>query len=196
MYELIILSLLMRARLHGYLIAKITNDQIGPWAKLSSGTMYTILARLEQAGLIAVVPPEHEAAPGDRRARTFTITEEGRKRFHQLMMDTSFNLGEYDKVFRYKMVYSDLLRPAERLLLLNHYINYCQTTMLYLQSEREALAYELGEQEQAVYLGNAVNVMQHLEHQWQGELDWVRALRERELTTQDAPASSDGGVEE
>ena len=30
MYELIILSLLMRFPLHGYLMMKITNDQIGP----------------------------------------------------------------------------------------------------------------------------------------------------------------------
>ena len=55
MYELIILSLLMRWPMHGYLIAKVTNDQIGPWAKLSSGTMYTILARLEAENLIEAV---------------------------------------------------------------------------------------------------------------------------------------------
>src|SRR5579859_4859579 len=121
MYELIILSLLMRFPLHGYLMMKITNDQIGPWARISSGTLSTILSKLEQAGLIAVLPQGGHAAPGDRRARTYTITEEGRKRFHQLMMDTSSNLGEYSKFFHHKMTYFDLLRPAERLLLINHY---------------------------------------------------------------------------
>ena len=59
MYELIILSLLMRMPMHGYLIVKITNDQIGPWAKISSGTLSTILNKLEQTGLIAVISPEN-----------------------------------------------------------------------------------------------------------------------------------------
>jgi Transcriptional regulator PadR-like family len=72
-YELIILSLLMREPMHGYLIAKVTNDQIGPWARLSSGTMYTILARLEADGLIAT-PGAAVAAgawpKGQPRART------------------------------------------------------------------------------------------------------------------------------
>lgn len=53
MYELIILSLLMRSPSHVYLIVKITNDQIGPWAKISSGTLYPLLTRMEQVGLIA-----------------------------------------------------------------------------------------------------------------------------------------------
>ena len=67
MYELIILSLLMRWPMHGYLIVKVTNDQIGPWAKMSSGTLYTILSRLEQTGLIAVIPQE-KAGNSSRRS--------------------------------------------------------------------------------------------------------------------------------
>ncbi len=54
MYELIILSLLMNGPLHGYLIAKITNDIIGPWAKVSNGTLYPLLAKLEKSGYIAI----------------------------------------------------------------------------------------------------------------------------------------------
>ncbi len=61
--------------------------------------MYTILSKLEQTGLIAILPQEGGNPRGDRRMRTFAITEEGRKRFHQLMMDTSSNLGEYQKLF-------------------------------------------------------------------------------------------------
>ena len=53
MYELIILSLLMREPIHGYLISKIINDIIGPIAKVSHGWLYPRLAKLEQEGLIA-----------------------------------------------------------------------------------------------------------------------------------------------
>ena len=181
MYELIILSLLMRFPIHGYLIMKITNDQIGPWARISSGTLSTILGKLEQAGLIAVLPQERDLARGDRRVRTFTITEEGRKRFHQLMMDTSSNLGEYQKFFHHKMTYFDLLRPDERLLLVNHYINYCQTTILHRQTEMDSIVYELADHPNPAFLENLLRVMKHIVQQWQAELDWIRSIREQEF---------------
>ncbi len=191
MYELIILSLLMRFPIHGYLIMKITNDQIGPWARISSGTLSIILGKLEQIGLIAVLPQERDLARGDRRVRTFTITEEGRKRFHQLMMDTSSNLGEYQKFFHHKMTYFDLLRPDERLLLVNHYINYCQTTILHRQTEMDSIVYELADHPDPAFLENLLRVMKHIVQQWQAELDWIRSIREQEfLETTSSPADS------
>ena len=174
MYELIILSLLMRMSMHGYLIVKVTNDLIGPWARISSGSLSTILNELEQRGLIA----SPRQVRGGRQARVFTITEEGRKRFHQLMMDTSSNLGEYQKFFHRKLEYFDLLRPNERLLLLNHYINYCQATILHRQTERESLLHELADHPNPAFLENVVRVMRHVEEQWEAELEWARGVRE------------------
>jgi DNA-binding PadR family transcriptional regulator len=181
MYELIILSLLMRMPMHGYLIVKITNDQIGPWAKISSGTLSTILNKLEQTGLIAVIPQGGDQARRVRHLRTYMITEEGRKRFRQLMMDTSSNLGDYQKFFHYKMVYLDLLRSDERVLLMNHYINYCQTTILHIQTEMDGLVHELADHPTPAFLENLLRVMKHIVQQWQEEFDWVRGVREEEL---------------
>ncbi len=189
MYELIILSLLMRWPIHGYLIVKIINDQIGPWAKISSGTLSTILSKMEQANLIVVSPQEH--AKGDRRSKTFTITEEGRKRFHQLMMDMASNLGDYQRFIHYKMVYFDLLRPEERLLLMNHYINYCQTSILHIQTEMASLVHELADSSTPTYLENLLRVMKHIEQQWQSELDWIKGIREQELTQIELSSAQD-----
>jgi DNA-binding PadR family transcriptional regulator len=193
MYELIVLSLLMRWPMHGYLIVKVTNDQIGPWAKISSGTLYTILARLEETGMIIVVPQEHGSARGDRRSRTFAITQEGRKRFHQVMMDTSSNLGDYQRIFNYKYAYLDLLRPHERMLLLNHYLNYCQTTILHLQTEREALRNEVAAN--PAFLERLIILMTHQEQQWQQELEWARAVREREAAASDVTNATNSDAE-
>ena len=187
MYELIILSLLMRFPIHGYLMMKITNDQIGPWARISSGTLSTILAKMEQMGLIAVLPEEPNNTRADRRARVYTITGEGRKRFHQLMMDTSSNLGEYQKFFHHKMTYFDLLRLDERLLLLNHYINYCQATILHSQTEMDSIVYELADHPNPAFLENLLRVMKHILQQWQAELDWIRGIREQELSKMATP---------
>jgi DNA-binding PadR family transcriptional regulator len=191
MYELIILTLLMRGPMHGYLIAKVTNDQIGPWAKLSSGTMYTILARLEADGLIEAVPDggaDARRRRGHRRARTFAITELGRKQFHQIMMDTSSNLGDYQRLFLLKFSYLDLLTSEERLLLLNHYVNYCQTTILHLQTEMDNIVHELAGHPNEAYPQSILEVMGHVARQWEAEREWVSGIRDRELAARNGAA--------
>ena len=83
MYELIILSHLMLQPAHGYMIASIINDMIGPYARISNGRLYPLLAQMEKSGLIK---PYSEASAGqqsDRQLRTYEITEAGRKRFYE-----------------------------------------------------------------------------------------------------------------
>ena len=188
MYELIILSLLMRFPLNGYLIVKIANDQIGPWAKISGGSLYPLLNRMEREGLIAVQPRPDEAGGNGHHSRVFTITDAGRRRFHQLIMDMSSASGDYQRIFRYKLISLDLIQPEERLLLFNHYINYCQMTILHIQNEMADLHHEI--LALPTFQANVLNVMRHVEQQWQAELAWVRELREQTVARQaDAPAA-------
>jgi DNA-binding PadR family transcriptional regulator len=185
LYELIILAQLMRYPAHGYLIAKIINDMIGPYAHVSNGRLYPLLAKLEKSGLIAL---HVGAQKGDRQLRSFAITEAGRKRFHELMMDTTSNPGEYEKVFKQKAAYFMFLKPVERLRLIEHYINYCQAHILHLTAEGEDMAREFtswGESEEQTkidgrFLRDVLNVMQHDVAQWEQELAWVKRLRENE----------------
>lgn len=183
MYELLILSLLIRFPLHGYMIAKIVNDSIGPRSKISNGTLYPLLAKLEQGGFISSVQDEQEAKD-DRHARTFQITERGRKRFHQLMMDTSSNQADYQRIFRYKVSCLYLLQPRERLHLLTHYINYCQSQVLYYKSEAEDFAHEhepIGTiPADPSFLENTLDALQYSADQWQAEMEWTMRVRERE----------------
>jgi len=184
MYELIILSLLMYDPLHGYLIAKITNDMIGPWAKVSNGTMYPLLTKLEKEGLIETSSDTNSQQRGDRHLRSFKITDSGRKRFHQLMMDTTSNPGEYQKFFRFKVPYLELLQPAERLHLLDHYINYCQTHILYTRSEAEDMVQDTSAHRyymSPMRLEACLDVIGQIANQWQAELEWTKHLREKEV---------------
>jgi DNA-binding PadR family transcriptional regulator len=180
-YELIILSLLMRFSLNGYTIAKIANDIIGPWAKVSNGTLYPLLTKLEKTGLIELANNEQNTTQMERPSRTFAITEEGRKRFYQLMMETSSNLGDYQKQFQYKVAYLDLLPPRESLHLLNHYINYCQACILHIKAEAENLVHELTDEPTTnpFHLDMTLNMMHHRVDQWQAEVDWTTQLREK-----------------
>ncbi len=187
MYELIILSLLMQFPGHGYLIAKIIDDIIGPYARASHGRIYPLLADLEKKGMVKSELRPAASRTGERQARWYTITDEGRKRFHRLMMDTASNPGEYQKIFSQKVPGFPFLKPAERLYLIDHYINFCQAHILHLSHEREDFKrdietyVEFRPTEPDVMLG----IMQHMIDQWNLELTWARQLRAKEVAQQE-----------
>ena len=181
MYELIILGLLMRWPAHGYLIAHIINDTIGPYARLSNGRLYPLLAKLEVEGLIVARTAAAETQKGERQQRTYDITDEGRERFHKLMMDTTSNPGEYQKLFLQKVHMLHFLKPAERLHLIDHYLNYCQAHVLHLRAEAEDLASRGTAYMSQIQLDAILDVMQHRTDEWLLELAWARKLREKEL---------------
>jgi DNA-binding PadR family transcriptional regulator len=185
MYELIILSQLMLWPAHGYMIASIINDMIGPYARISNGRLYPLLSKLEKSGLIDPFKDTHAVGlQGDRQLRTYKITEAGRKRFHELMMDTTSNPGEYQKIFLQKVSMLEFLKPSERLRLIDHYINYCQVHVMHLTAEADDLVQrspDWGPDWGPTRLKAVLDVMQHMVDQWQVELDWAKTLREREL---------------
>ena len=184
MYELIILSLLMREPIHGYFISKVINDIIGPRAKVSHGWLYPRLAKLEQEGLIVTSSEGEEVKKGERQLRTYQITEKGQKRFHELMMDTSSNPGEYSKFFWQKVSFLEYLHPAERLHLIDHYLNYCQTHILHLKDQAKNLVegkvqyYALD----ITQLEATLHVLRRSTSHWQVDLEYANNLREKEMT--------------
>jgi DNA-binding PadR family transcriptional regulator len=197
MYEFIILAQLLHGPAHGYLIAKIINDVIGPYARLSYGRLYPLLAKLEQNGLIA---DEREASIGekrDRQLRVYTITDAGRMRFQVLMNDTGSNSGDYQRFFAYKVTAFSFITPIERLRLIDHYMHYCQAHVFHLQTEAEDMIRQTAQvddlwrdapqlahgfpQIDSYSVESVVNTMQHFIDQWHLELDWAKSLREREV---------------
>ena len=78
-YELIILGTLMSGPFHGYLIAKIMQNILGPYGQLSKGRLYPLLTKLEEAGLIMVeqVSEQQEKLSVRRLARSafFSVRE-------------------------------------------------------------------------------------------------------------------------
>ena len=191
MYELVILGFLMRRPYHGYLIAKIINDMIGPFARLSNGRLYPLLAKLEDEGLIMEVPasppsevPTEDAA--DRQHRSYEITAAGRERFHELMLDTTSSPGDYQRLFLFKLGNLHWLEAAERLYLLDHYINFCRTHIFHLANESR----DLERKAQISYLMSpeqmdaSLRAIHHLQARWQLELD--SALTWRACETGDA----------
>ena len=188
MYEFLILSQLMKNPAHGYLIASIINDIIGPYARISHGRLYPLLAKMEQAGLIAVRTEPASTPPGDRQLRVYEITEAGKMRYRVLMMDTTLNPGEYQKLFSLKVCDFAFLTPVERLRLIDHYMHYCQAHMIHLTMQMEEVLQESSswwpEMDPAgkkAHVERVLRVMQHYIDEWQLENDWARGLREKEM---------------
>jgi DNA-binding PadR family transcriptional regulator len=180
MYELIILSLLMSGPVHGYLIVKVMNDIVGPYTKLSHGRLYPLLGRLEEDGMIVATSEPVKERAGGRNLRRFQITEKGRRRFHEVMMDTTSNVAEYQKLFLHKVQAMEHLRPAERLFLLDHYLNFCQAHILYMTAKLEEVKHVEHHGMSCARFKALVKIMQHVLSQWQLEFDWVNQLREEE----------------
>ncbi|GHO42817.1 PadR family transcriptional regulator [Ktedonospora formicarum] len=188
MYELLILGHLYAAPAHGYLIAKIINDMIGPYARFSNGRLYPLLTKLEQNELIAI-DASVQAEQSNRPFRAYCITESGRKRFRSLMMDISSNPGEYQRIFLQKASFFSYITQAERLYLIEHFLNYCQTHILHLQNEMEDMTqnhHSYGAKWTPVYQRDVFETVEHVITQWQLEYSWAQHLKDRELADTDA----------
>lgn len=73
--ELLLLSALRRAPMHGYQVAQEIEEGSGGYFRFNHGTLYPILHRLENDGLIA----GDWSAPEEGRARKqYALTEAGR----------------------------------------------------------------------------------------------------------------------
>ncbi|TMC66936.1 MAG: PadR family transcriptional regulator [Chloroflexota bacterium] len=83
------------------------------------------LARLEEEGYIVTVANVTVEQTKGRPLHSYEITEKGRERFHELMMNITSNVGDYQKLFLHKVQAMEHLQPADRLILLEHYINFC-----------------------------------------------------------------------
>lgn len=100
MYELFILGKLLHRPMHGYMLQSIVNAALGPFRRLSWGTLYPLLRKLEQSGFIAA----RGGRSSDKRGiRNYKTTPRGRTRFLELMRSAGDPGGEYRDLFRMKL---------------------------------------------------------------------------------------------
>ena len=179
MYELLVLSLLMHWPLHAYRIAKIANEIIGPEEQISTGTLSSLLAKLEQAGMITPADPGTAPFPADRPSRVFAITTAGRERFLELMLDTSSHPGTYRRLFHIKALHLELLPLESQLFLVEHYLAHCQQILRSKQADVQDVAGNpLKKAHMSPALREAAFALMRLKtEQWQLELAWGQALR-------------------
>ncbi len=184
MYELLVLALLMHWPLHAYRIVKMASNIIGPEERLSTGTLSTLLAKLEQAGLVCRVDSSDVPFPTDRASHAFAITLAGRERFLELMMDTTSHPGEYSRLFHIKTLHLEFLPGDKQLFLVDHYLSHCRQIMRSKRDDRKDVSENpLKQEHMSSTLRNAAFVLMRLKtEQWQLEVAWAESLRAQVLS--------------
>lgn len=123
-YELFVLGELMTGSQHGYRLYEIIQRILGPFQRLSWGTLYPLIRRLEQQGyLISEAIPHGSKGQGPQR-KAYRITEKGRERFFTLMLEPGEYNRDYAEAFTIKLSKFQLLSATQRLVILQQRRDY------------------------------------------------------------------------
>jgi DNA-binding PadR family transcriptional regulator len=145
MFDLAILGLLDETDLHGYELRKRLGELLGMGLAVSFGSLYPALGRLEKAGHVKAVTSRLAAAAptapmsgslvgelaafraqfrqastvvrGARGKKVYGITDAGRKRLHELLVDPDVT---DDRSFALRVAFCRNLSADERLELFEH----------------------------------------------------------------------------
>lgn len=174
--ELAILGLLKEQDLHGYELRRRLGELLGPIGRLSFGTLYPALKRLETENAVTVVKVS-ESRTGLTTARgrkVYGITKNGQEMFEQLL-GASTAAGEDDKSFALRLAFARYLSGEARLRLLHR--------------RRDQLADRLAETRDTVQARQGrlddygSSLMEHRIEMTKSDLAWLDRLIASEHTT-------------
>jgi DNA-binding PadR family transcriptional regulator len=117
MLELAILGLLKERPMHGYQLSRELTQALGGFWRVSYGSLYPTLRRLERDGAIVSEPSDQPVA-GRRRKNVYRITEDGEASFLALLQETPHDTQTEDTRFRVRLAFFRYLPPETRLRLL------------------------------------------------------------------------------
>lgn len=175
-YELFVLGELMDSPQYAYRLHRIVNRILGPFHRLSWGTLYPLLRRLEQRGLVTSEEDQQhtvgqQVEGGQHGRRIYHVTEAGRERFFSLMLQPGDYSPDYSDLFMVKLTRFAFLTPAQQLLVLRQYRDYLHSLWEHYAAGRSRVMQNPGitEQERPFILQSADFRLQALK----AELTWV-----------------------
>src|SRR3954471_19000177 len=183
MLELAILGLLKERSMHGYQLSKRLADTLGGLWKVSYGSLYPALKRLEKEG---AVEPVFDKDDVGRRKNVYRITAKGEALFAELLQEAAPESWE-DNRFRVRLAFFQYLKPDTRLRLLEKRRAYLEDRLsdikVSLKNYRERIdAYTL-------------SLMRHGAEATEQDIAWLDGLieTERRKVAADAdPAAAEG----
>ena len=129
MIELAILGLLKERPMHGYQLNRELSEQLGGLSRVSYGSLYPSLRRLERQGAIVSQP-----GTGARRKTVYAITDEGERLFLELLQEPPQEGQTEDARFRVRLAFFRYLPPETRLRLLERRRNGLEVRLAEIKS--------------------------------------------------------------
>lgn len=171
MLELAILGLLKQQPMHGYQLSRELGGSLGGFWRVSYGSLYPTIRRLERDGLVAPVPG---GSIGGRRKTVFGITEQGERAFLELLQETPNDSSTEDTRFRVRLAFFRYLPPETRIRLLErrraYLIERLSTIDDSLRTTREGAD------------DYTLSLMEHGRSATRSDIEWLDGLIQNERT--------------
>lgn len=165
--------------MHGYQLSRQLTDSLGGLWRVSYGSLYPTLRRLERQGAVEVV---FDAEQVGRRKNVYRITDDGERLFFELLQESGGESGE-DNRFRVRLTFFKYLAPETRIRLL-------ERRRVFLEERLSTIRSSMRSNEQSDTYTRAL--MEHGEESTQQDIAWlddlIQAERTRSKTAQREPA--------
>ncbi|HET8840583.1 MAG TPA: PadR family transcriptional regulator [Ktedonobacteraceae bacterium] len=173
-YELFVLGELMTGPHYGYRLYEIIQRILGPFQRLSWGTLYPLFRRLEQQNLlISEVMPDsaHSVEGRGPQRKAYRITDTGREHFFALMLEPGEYSRDYSEVFTIKLSKFALLSREQQVTILQQRRDYLSTLRdYYAQGIHQLQENAALSKEELPYL---LQIPDYHIHKCNAELVWI-----------------------
>ncbi|MGY1615895.1 PadR family transcriptional regulator [Geodermatophilus sp. SYSU D00691] len=195
MLEFAILGLLQQASMHGYELRKELASLLGGLRTISFGSLYPALKRLHAAGYITTAEPDPKAllpadAPpltGRRGKVVYTITAEGKERFHELVSQTGPEAYDDGGLFGVRLAFFRHTAADARLRIL-------EGRRRTVERQREGLRSSLARTRERLDR-YTLELQRHGLDSVDREVRWLSELIDSERRASERPASGQAGAE-
>jgi DNA-binding PadR family transcriptional regulator len=171
MLELAILGLLKERPMHGYQLSRELTQALGGFWRVSYGSLYPTLRRLERDGAIVSQPSDQPVA-GRRRKNVYRITEDGESSFLALLQETPHDTQTEDTRFRVRLAFFRYLPPETRLRLLERRRASLEDRLTSISDSLRAAREKVDDY--------ALALMQHGRDSTASDIAWLEGLIEAE----------------
>lgn len=175
-YELFVLGELMTGPHHGYRLYEIIQRILGPFQRLSWGTLYPLIRRLERQGLLVSEAIDRPADLSEGRGpqrKAYRITATGRERFFALMLDPDEYGRDASDMFAIKLSKFAFLAATQQLVVLQQRRAYLAALRYYYASGMNKLKANTAiSKEELPYL---LQIPDYHIHKCDAELEWIES---------------------
>lgn len=162
--------------MHGYQLSKRLTDSLGGFWRVSYGSLYPTLKRLERQGAVEQVFDRQEVG---RRKNVYRITEHGEELFRDLLEESGPDAAGEENRFRVRMAFFKYLSPETRIRVLERRRAFLEERLVTI---RASLATNTGD----LY---TTSLMQHGRDSTEQDIAWLNGLIAAERRGTDSTAT-------